>query len=130
MRVACAIVCLWLVGPAEATTLYRCVAADGMVSYQDAPCDGGSTESRRIAVRSESEPEARPAGAKPAKAPKRSKDATRSKGSRSDSRSQSRLACTRAREERDVALVRAGLRRTFEQLRALDDRVYQACKGL
>jgi hypothetical protein len=27
-------------------------------------------------------------------------------------------------------LERAGLSRTFEQLRALDDAVYEACKGL
>ena len=129
MRVACAIVCLWLVGPAEATTLYRCVAADGMVSYQDAPCVGGSTESRRIPVRVEAGPETRTKAVKPVK---RTKATTRSSkpSSKSDSRAQARLTCSKAREERDVALERAGLRRTFEQLRSLDDRVYEACKGL
>lgn len=108
MRIlACAIVWLWLFGTAEATTLYRCVATDGMVSYQDAPCAGGSTESRRIPVLIEPVPEARPTSGTPAKSAKLSKtskpSARKTKASESGSRAQARLACTKAREERDAA---------------------------
>lgn len=114
--------------PAFGGELYRCVAVNGAVSYQDAPCASGSALSRTIQVEAEDAPDEEPRskGAKTAK-PGKINAAPRAK---SDARSRQRASCAKAREARDVALERMGLNRTFEQLSALDRRVGDACKGL
>jgi hypothetical protein len=116
--------------PAFGGELYRCVAVNGAVSYQDAPCASGSALSRTIQVEAEDAPDEGPRkSGKAAKTAKTGKinAAPRAK---SDARSRQRASCAKAREARDVALERMGLNRTFEQLSALDRRVGEACKGL
>jgi hypothetical protein len=127
--VACAVLCCCVAMPASATTLFRCVSANGVVAYQDEACDARQVETRRIVFEPEVDTGKRPSRAKPSKAGVRGKPASRS-ASGSDSRSRARTACSAARQEREVALARAGLGRTFEQLRKLDDAVREACKGL
>jgi hypothetical protein len=135
------------VAPATCAELYRCVADGGAVSFQDVPCPGSSQLSRTIPIlvdpgRSDADGGLRsqsPSGTgTPAKAtqakgkpgpaarPGRSRSASKSNGTRS----KHRAACSMARKDRDVALDRLGLNRTFEKLRALEDQVQEACKGL
>ena len=126
---ACVLVACLLAAPVSAAELYRCVAENGSVSYQDAACDGGSVLSKTIPVRVDAAPaEAKSAKAKSSRAKARAAESPRSMGA--NARKQRRAACEQARKARDATLARAGLSRTFEQLRALDDGVYEACKGL
>ena len=124
-----------------ASTLFRCVAQDGAVAYQDVPCGGDTVLTRTIPVAAE--PGGGEAGAKKktkkqtsrkATAGAAGQQATASAAIASSSvrgeRAKRRDACRAARESREAALARMGLRRTFEQLRALDDRVHDVCKGL
>ncbi|UHQ18950.1 DUF4124 domain-containing protein [Lysobacter sp. KIS68-7] len=121
-------------GPAAAGELFRCVAADGGVSWQDAPCADGSRLSRAVPIRVDAAPDP----VKPAKrgsirkpvASSRTKSTTTGRRHGIDSRGQRRLECEAARKERQTALDRLGLKRTFAQLRSLDDQVSEACKGL
>jgi hypothetical protein len=130
LRSELAIVACLLAAPAAGAELYRCVAADGAVSYQDAPCAGGSTLSKTIPV-SVADDKARER--KPIKSRAgtgRSAKTGRPKESAADGRTRQRAACAKARKERDTKLERLGLNRTFEQLRAMDDQVEVVCKGL
>lgn len=121
--------------PAMGAELYRCVSAGGAVSFQDVPCAEGQ-QSRTIPVLVDpvlvdpvrAEPAKRTASRAKATASKPSASKSGSRGS--DPRARQRAACEKARKQRDEALDRAGLNRTFETLRALDDRVHEACKGL
>ena len=115
-------------GPAVGAELYRCVSAAGRVSFQDAPCAEGS-QSRTIPVLVDPvPPDTAHTGAK-AK-PKSSKPGTGKSKAKSDSRVTQRAACDNARRQRDVALDRMGLARTYERLQALDAEVEAACTGL
>ena len=49
---------------------------------------------------------------------------------KSDARERRRQDCEAARAGREQALDTLGLERTFDQLRTLDDRVHEHCKGL
>ena len=121
-----------------ASTLFRCVAQDGAVAYQDVPCGGDTVLTRTIPVVDEAgggEAGTKKRGAKQGKGPRTAEaDTTRKQATASTSvrgeRAKRRNACRTAREKRDARLAQLGLRRTFEQLRALDDRVHDVCKGL
>ena len=116
-------------GVAGGTELFRCVAADGAVAYQDTPCDPGSRLTNTIVV-PEARVEARRASpSKPAKA-KSPKAARASSKPRADKRNRQREACAAARAEEQRVLDGLGLARTFDQLRTLGDKVQAACKGL
>lgn len=119
-----------------ASTLFRCVAQDGAVAYQDVPCSGDTTLTRTIPIVGEAG--GGEAGAKKkvkkqasgkAKAGTSAKQAAASTSVRGE-RAKRRDACRAAREKREATLAQLGLRRTFEQLRQFDDRVHDACKGL
>jgi len=129
--VACVVLCCCVATPCAATTLFRCVSADGGVSYQDVACVDAQVETRRISVAPEVRSGKRSGKARSAKARSGGKPAARNAAaSRTDSRSRARAACVQARHGRDAILERAGLERTFELLRKLDDDVLNACKGL
>ena len=127
--VACAVLCCCVATPGAASTLYRCVSANGVASYQDEACDASQVETRRIAIQPEAKPRKRASKAKATKSGVRSKSAGR-KAAGSDSRSRTSTECAAARQTRDETLERAGLGRTFDQLRTLDVAVRSACKGL
>jgi hypothetical protein len=118
----------------RAGELHRCVGPGGAITYQDTPCGAGSIVSKTIAFEPEPVVEAKtPAKSKGARAkpPPASKGSARPGTRRaSGDRAQRRTQCDAARAQRDAAVARSGLHRTFEQLRALEDRVYEACKGL
>ena len=133
---ACALSMAFASMDACASTLFRCVAQDGAVAYQDVPCGGDTVLTRTIPVVGEAgggEAGNKKRGAKqvPRKAGAGTirKQATASPSVRGE-RAKRRDACRTAREKRDARLAQLGLRRTFEQLRALDDRVHDVCKGL
>lgn len=117
-----------------AADLFRCVAADGGVSWQDAPCAEGSRLSRAVPILVESTPEpkktAKRARPQAVSAPSQRPAASRSTRGSSGVRSQRRIECEAARKQHAAAIERLGLKRTFDQLRALDDQVQEACKGL
>lgn len=116
--------------PAMGAEVYRCVSAAGAVSFQDAPCAAGSQLSRTIPVLVEpAKPgdEKRPVSKRTASAAKPGAGQSKSKG---DARGKQRTACEKARKQRDAALDRLGLNRTFEKLQSLDADVQEACKGL
>ncbi|MGO4549871.1 DUF4124 domain-containing protein [Lysobacter sp. 2RAF19] len=116
-----------------AAELSRCVAADGAVSYQDTPCEAGSRLTKTIAVPEIAPAQAQVAKSKPAKAGKGSAQKSAlggAKPAKGDKRNRQRQACAAARAEEERVLAGLGLERTFEQLRALGDKVHAACKGL
>jgi len=116
---------------AVGSELFRCVAADGGVAWQDVPCETGSRLSRTVPIPVEQGPDVgQHVAEKKAKAAKRPTPTSRNTRARPSARSQARDNCAKAREERERVLAQVGLARTFEQLRALDERVYDACKGL
>jgi len=120
--------------PVVAADLFRCVSADGGVSWQDAPCAEGSRLSRAVPILVEPAPEPKKAakrvGAKAVSAPSKRPAASRSTRGPPGTRAQRRIACDAARKQQAAAIERLGLKRTFDQLRTLDDQVQEACKGL
>ena len=145
-RVACATSMAFASLDVCASTLFHCVAQDGAVAYQDVPCGGDTVLTRTIPVTGEAgggeagaKKKAKQKASRKAKAGASGTQATASTaaastatGSRSvrGERAKRRDACRAAREKREAALAQLGLRRTFEQLRQIDDRVHDACKGL
>lgn len=127
------IVCWWACSsPVAAAELFRCVTAAGEVSYQDAPCGEGSRLTKTIDVPAASSGASR-SSAK-ARKPARARSPPIAGGAqgnrRRDGRSRQRESCLAARAERDRKLEALGLNRTFEHLRALDDKVRRVCKDL
>jgi len=120
--------------PVVAADLFRCVSADGGVSWQDAPCAEGSRLSRAVPILAEPAPEpkktAKRAGSKAVSSPSKRPGASQATRGPPGTRAQRRIACDAARKQQAAAIERLGLKRTFDQLRTLDDQVQEACKGL
>lgn len=118
--------------PVAAADLYRCIGP-ASVTYQQAPCGPGQVVSKTIPVVTEA-PVEKPKAAKSQRrtGPMRSGPSSSSgvRGSGSDSIERRRATCATAKRVRDEKLERLGLRRTFDDLRKLDDRVQAACRGL
>lgn len=136
-----AIALLIAVCPVGAQNLYRCVDYQGAVSIQDAPCPPASRETRRVAVDAYEETAtsraARAAAVHRAQAAREigsfrpASHAVRRTPTRPlpwEPDSQGDHACASAKRYRDSVLNAAGLNRTFELLRSLDDAVYRACR--
>lgn len=137
----------WILGliaaasPVLGAELFRCIDPAGGVSWQDAPCGAGSRLAKTVEVpdasRNSDGPSGASAKAKGAKSKSRvasgSSDGSssgKSGGAKRDGRSRQRESCRAARAERDRKLEALGLTRTFEHLRALDDKVRAVCKDL
>ena len=140
-RLACATLMAFASVDVGASTLFRCVAQDGAVAYQDVPCGGDTTLTRTMPIVGEAgggeagtKKKGKKQASRKAEAGTAGKQATGSPANASTSvrgeRAERRDACRAAREKREATLAQLGLRRTFEQLRALDDRVHDVCKGL
>lgn len=149
---------LLLTGAADAQTLYKCVSGNS-TSYQQQPCPRTARLVRSIETMPEPSPtasqlaeQARKAKmdreesaflshlagtdqARSAYGPSRSRSSGYgASGNRSANRvlaqrDPQRDGCSAARVARDNALHAAGLSRTFDLLRQLDDSVARACKG-
>jgi len=132
---------LFVVAPAGAQYLYRCESYQGAVTIQDSPCPAASRETKRTAVGAYEETESSRAakqgaaqraqatrevrGFVPADQAVRSASPSKPKPWEPD---RDNSACEAAKKRRETVLKAAGLSRTFELLRALDDEVYKACR--
>ncbi len=148
---------LLLAGAADAQTLYKCVAGSS-TSYQQQPCARSAKLIRSIETTPEPPPTATQLAGQARKAKmdreesaflshlagtdqafnayrsSRSRSSGYGTGNRSSNRvlaqrDPQREGCSAAKAARDHALHAAGLSRTFDLLRQLDDSVAMACKG-
>lgn len=123
--------------------LHKCIAPNGTSSFQDTPCAPTSRtvwsrkvvpESLHAATGSQSPSEKRPRKTDvPARSQRSEGDNTArlARNSRAPSDQDRRQArCTAAKAQRETALARIGLKRTFDLLRALDRDVEIACQGV
>jgi Domain of unknown function (DUF4124) len=124
------------IGPAAAAsqgTIYRCVAANGSVSYQDTAC---APELRTTAIRRYTSHTIDPALAAHRRAIEQEMDrrnransaALRAVSIRQTPKTPSQ--CDTAKAKRESAVKRAGLKRTFAMMSELDGEVWDVCKGL
>lgn len=124
-----------------AQSVQRCVAPNGAVSYQDAPCALGSRTSGRWDARPEPAPtpdQVRERELQRQQARAESDFLSRRAGTDRVDRSASRMArvprdtgstrCDAAKARRERTLDIAGLKRTFDLLRKLDEQVREACR--
>lgn len=116
--------------PAQADSLYRCIARDGAVSYQSQACAAQQRLDRVVEYR----PDAIVARVEPASAISRrqSRRYAGSGSTRSVRAVNSPTAserCRAGKARREAALQRLGLKRTYAQLSELDAEVRAACAG-
>jgi len=128
------------VPPTGAQSLYRCVDYKGGISIQDAPRPASSRETRRVAVSAYEETAssraARSAALQRAQASRQAGSfvpGTRARISGPASPmpwepDRNNKACEDAKAYRERMLQILGLKRTYEDLQALDEGVYRACK--
>lgn len=117
-------------GAAVADDLHKCLAADGAVSYQSAPCAAGARTLWTRTVATEAAP-ARPT----ARVPDRGRDAAPARrpvkaAARASPRPDARAArCASARRSADATRDRLWNRLSFRQRSELDAKVARACAG-
>ena len=136
---------LLLSGGAGAQTLYKCVSHAG-TSYQQAPCAAGARTVRTIETEAEPPPTSQQLAERATKsredrleseylshlagtdAPRvnRQRQGYRDRG-RNMHRDPPRDRCEAAKAQREERLRDAGLNRTFDMLRRLDEKVSDAC---
>lgn len=128
------LVALCWAGPAAAQQVYKCVDGGNTV-YQSDPCASGQAVKSWDAVPETPDPH----GQARLDAMQRELDARRRSRTRGRSAQGAVLgaaisqyrdphACETAKAQRAAAFEAAGLRRTFELTRRMDDRVFDACK--
>jgi len=114
---------------ASAGTLYRCVGADGQVSYLATPCAAGQRMDRSIEFAPEPDSPVLVASGRPRSASAKARTMSRlRRGGGSKSRP-SVDPCVLAKAKREQALERLGMKRTFAALSRLDEPVRKACRG-
>ena len=115
-------------GLAYAGTLYRCVGANGQVSYLATPCAAGQRMDRSIEFAPVPDSPVLAASGRPH--PASAKGRSISKSRRGGTVSRPRVdPCVQAKAKREQALERLGLKRTFADLSRLDEPVRKACGG-
>ena len=114
--------------PAVAGNLYRCISPQGLSSYQQAPnCPPGYRLARTIAYQAEPDSKGAPAVFKP------SRVSTLDVSDRSVTKRRKRQPtaserCRAAKEQREHAFRKLGLKRTYDDLGRLDAPVREACR--
>lgn len=135
MRRLLPVICLLLaiaVSSTHAENLYRCIAANGAVSYQSQACSGIQRLDRIVEYRADP---AQPHDTSPRMQTGSSREKVRKTAQRTRSyavRSTGVTAnsrCRASKAAREAALQRLGLSRTYEQLGRLDAPVRAACRG-
>lgn len=122
---------LFLLPHAQAESLYRCVGHDGAVSYQSQPCAARQRLDRVVEYRAE------PGAARSGGVPEVSRRQPRryangSGGNRMvhvGSASSASQRCRAGKAKREASLQRLGLKRSYDQLSALDTEVRAVCGG-
>lgn len=115
--------------PAAADSLFRCVARSGAVSYQSQPCSAQQRLDRVVDYRPE--PVAAHMGRASILARRQPHTTMRmaaARGIRGGTVTASDR-CRAAKSQREASLQRLGLKRTYDQLSALDAGVRAACGG-
>lgn len=125
---------------ADPYRVHKCIGADGVPSYQSAPCAGQSASAIYEATPDSAADVARARGleqkrvrqglvlARIAGTDGRGNAYAGSRGS--DARDRQRANCEAAKARRKRTLEMVGLSRTYDLLHQLDRQVYEACKGL
>lgn len=115
--------------PAEADSLFRCVARSGAVSYQSQPCSAQQRLDRVVDYRPE------PMAAHMGRAsilthrqPRTGMRMAAARGIRGGTLTASDR-CRAGKTQREASLQRLGLKRTYDQLSALDASVRAVCGG-
>lgn len=126
-----------LAAPAAAQTVQKCIAADGHVTLTSAECGAGERLAASYAAVPEHVAPGSAAGADagrktPARAAQPGTAARVAPGRSARTAPAHRRSgpdrCRAARDRRERALARVGLKRTFDLLRKLDDEVWAACR--
>lgn len=110
--------------------IYKCADASGRLTYQNEPCP---SPAQTRAVRPYTDPGYNPSLAHKVEQDRRALDARRQTlpvyrfGRPAPGPDKARL-CREAKAERDAFLARYSFQTTYDQRRALDNRVYEACK--
>lgn len=116
-------------GAASSGNLYRCVSHAGHVSYQSATCGAGQRTDRVIGFA----PEPVVAAAATMETKHRPTKRANRRGSYHvgvvTASSARPSPCAKAKASRDTRLRKLGLRRTFDDLRRIDEVVRGACGG-
>lgn len=113
--------------PAQAETLYRCVARDGAISYQSRPCLASARLDRVVEYRPEPVANVEPPSARFASTRRASRPGPRTATAGHTPRTTAADRCRAAQIKRDAALERLGLKRTYAQLSRLDASVRAVC---
>ena len=122
---------LFLLPRAQAESLYRCVGRDGAVSYQSQPCAVRQRLDRVVEYRAE------PVVARSGvvlevsrRQPRRyANGSSDNRMVRVGSASTASQRCRAGKAKREAALQRLGLKRSYDQLSALDVQVRAVCGG-
>ena len=116
--------------PAQADSLYRCIARDGVVSYQSQACAAQQRLDRVVEYRPDPVmARVAPASAISRRQPRRYARSAGTRSVRAVSTPTATQRCRTGKARREVALQRLGLKRTYAQLSALDAEVRAACAG-
>lgn len=116
--------------PAQADSLYRCIARDGAVSYQSQPCAARQRLDRVVEYRTE--PLAARSGPAPEVSRRQPRRVASGGGGRmlhTGSMSTASQRCRAGKARREASLQRLGLKRSYDQLSALDTQVRAVCGG-
>ncbi len=119
-----------LLPPAQADSLYRCVARDGAVSYQSQACAAQQRLDRVVEYRPDPVvARVEPASAISRRQPRRYAGSGGVRSVRAVNTPTASQRCRAGKARREAALQRLGLKRTYAQLSALDAEVRAACAG-
>ncbi|TLX22384.1 DUF4124 domain-containing protein [Thermomonas fusca] len=122
---------LLFVPHAQAESLYRCVGRDGAVSYQSRACAARQRLDRVVEYRAE--PGAARSGGVPEVSRRQPRRYANGSGGnrivRVGGATTASQRCRAGKAKREAALQRLGLKRSYDQLSALDMQVRAVCGG-
>lgn len=116
--------------PAAADSLFRCVARSGAVSYQSQPCSAQQRLDRVVDYRPEPVAvHAEQTSVMSRRQPRISARSGNMRVIRTRGVTTASDRCRASKAQREASLQRLGLKRTYDQLSALDAGVRAACGG-
>ena len=115
-------------GLASAGTLYRCLSANGQVSYLATPCADGQRMDRSIEFQPVPDSPVMATSGRQRSGSAGGRSASKSRRGGSSKSRPSVEPCVQAKAKREQALERLGLKRTFADLSRLDEPVRSACR--
>lgn len=137
MKQGIAWLAMFACGLASAQQVHKCVGRDGVASYQNSPCAASQRHVKSWDVPAEPQPTLAAAGEthRPRVAdPRPRSHQPRTKRARGGAQAHliaidgGGARCDAAKRQRERAIAHAGLRRDFDLLSRLDERVREACR--